>query len=69
MNAPTTSRCPGCTVEDEDEPRGVSARKMLAALIVVLLAVVMIAGAFFWLGHRESAGTVRRNSSRLRPAL
>jgi len=43
-------------VEDEDEPRGVSAGKMLAALIVVLLGVAMIAGAFFWIGHRDSAG-------------
>jgi hypothetical protein len=42
-------------VEDEDEPRGVSARKMLAALGVVLLAGVLVAGTFFWLGHRESA--------------
>jgi cell division septation protein DedD len=43
-------------VEDEDEPRGISAGKMLAALVVVLLAVVIIAGAFFWIGHRQSAG-------------
>jgi hypothetical protein len=39
-------------VEDEDEPRGVSARKMLAALLVVLLAGAMVAGTFFWLGQR-----------------
>lgn len=42
-------------VEDEDEPRGVSARKMLAALTVVLLAAVLVAGTFFWLGRREAA--------------
>jgi hypothetical protein len=41
-------------VEDEDEPRGVSARKMLAALAVVLLAGLMVAGTFFWLGQRGS---------------
>src|SRR5689334_21244611 len=41
-------------VEDEDEPRGVSARKMLAALGVVLLAVLLVAAAFFWLGRREA---------------
>jgi hypothetical protein len=40
-------------VEDEDEPRGLSARKMLAALIVVLLAAGIVAATFFWLGRRE----------------
>ena len=44
-------------VEDEDEPRGISARKMLAALVVVLLAVIIIAGAFFWIGHRDTTGS------------
>ena len=39
-------------VEDEDEPRGLSARKMLAALAVVLLAALLVAAAFFWLGRR-----------------
>jgi len=42
--------------EDEDEPRGVSARKMLAALIVVLLAAMLVAATFFWLGSRDAAG-------------
>jgi hypothetical protein len=41
-------------VEDEDEPRGISARRMLAALAVVLLAGLIVAGTFFWLGHRET---------------
>ena len=40
-------------VEDEDEPRGVSARKMLAVLLVVLLAGALVAGTFFWLGRRD----------------
>lgn len=40
-------------VEDEDEPRGLSARRMLAALAVVLLAGLIVAGTFFWLGRRE----------------
>jgi hypothetical protein len=40
-------------VEDEDEPRGVSARKMFAALAVVLLAGLLVAATFFWLGRRE----------------
>ena len=43
-------------VEDEDEPRGVSACKMFAALAVVLFAVLIVAAAFFWLGRREAAG-------------
>lgn len=42
-------------VEDEDEPRGVSARRMLAALAVVILAGLIIAGTFFWLGRRDTA--------------
>ena len=41
-------------VEDEDEPRGISARRMLAALIVVLLAALIVAGTFFWLGRRDT---------------
>jgi len=42
-------------VEDEDEPRGLSARKMLAALLVVLLAAALVAATFFWLGRRDTA--------------
>jgi hypothetical protein len=42
-------------VEDEDEPRGVSARKMLVALAVVLLAALIVGATFFWLGRRQTA--------------
>lgn len=42
-------------VEDEDEPRGLSARKMLAALTVVLLAALIVAATFFWLGRRDAS--------------
>ena len=42
-------------VEDEDEPRGISARRMLAALAVVLIAALIVTGTFFWLGRRGSA--------------
>jgi len=42
-------------VEDEEEPRGISARKMLAALLVVLVAALLVAGTFFWLGRQETA--------------
>jgi hypothetical protein len=41
-------------VEDEDEPRGLSARKMLAALLVVVLAAGLVAGTFFWLGRQDA---------------
>lgn len=40
-------------VEDEDEPRGISARRMFAALVVVLLAGLIVAATFFWLGRRD----------------
>jgi hypothetical protein len=43
-------------VDDEDGPRGVSARKMLAALLVVLLAAAVVAGTFFWLGRQDPVG-------------
>jgi SPOR domain len=43
-------------VDDEDEPRGVSGRKMLAALLVVLLAAAIVAGTFFWLGRQDPVG-------------
>lgn len=43
-------------VDDEDQPRGVSARKMLAALLMVGLAVAIIAGTTFYLG-RQSGGS------------
>jgi cell division septation protein DedD len=42
-------------VEDEDEPRAISARKMLAALFVVMLAAAIVAATFFWLGRRDTA--------------
>lgn len=41
-------------VEDEDEPRGISARRMLVALAVVVIAGAIIAATFFWLGRRET---------------
>src|SRR3990170_6553930 len=42
-------------VDDENGPRGVSARKMLAALVVVLLAVGIVAATLFWVGRRDAA--------------
>lgn len=43
------------SVDDEDEPRGVSARKMLAALAVVVIAALLVGGTFFWIGRRDGA--------------
>lgn len=40
-------------VDDEDEPPAVSARKMLAALALVLVAVAIIAGTLFWIGRQD----------------
>lgn len=40
-------------VEDEDGPRGPSARKMLAAFLLVLLGVAAVAAAMFWVGRRD----------------
>jgi hypothetical protein len=43
-------------VEDEDAPGGISAGRMLVALLVVLVAAAAVAGTFFWLGHRDVSG-------------
>ena len=42
-------------VDDEDGPRGISARRMLVALVMVLLAGAVVAGTFFWMGRRDPA--------------
>ena len=42
------------SVDDEDEPRGVSARKMLAALGIVAVAALLIGATFFWIGQRDN---------------
>lgn len=45
-------------VDDEDEPRGMSARAMLTAILMVLVAAAVVGATFFWLGRRnaETAG-------------
>lgn len=43
-------------VDAEDGPRGVSGRKMLAALLVVLVAAAIVAGTFFYLGRQDPVG-------------
>jgi len=42
-------------VDDEDGPRGISARKMFVALLMVLVAAAIVAGTFFWLGRQNAA--------------
>ena len=37
----------------KDGPSGIPARRMLAALLVVLLAAALVAGTFFWLGRQN----------------
>jgi len=44
-------------VENEDEPRGLSGRKMLVALLLVMAAALIVAATFFWLGRRDAVGT------------
>lgn len=41
-------------VEDEDEPRGMSAKRMAAAILLVLIAGALVGAAFFWLGRSSS---------------
>ena len=42
-------------VENEDGPRAISARKMLVALLLVLVAAAIVAGTMFWLGRQDPA--------------
>jgi SPOR domain len=42
-------------VENDEGPRAISARKMLVALILVMLAGLIVAGAMFWLGRQDPA--------------
>ena len=44
-------------VDDEDGPRGISARKMLVALFMVLAAAAIVAGTMFWRGRRDPVVT------------
>jgi hypothetical protein len=42
-------------VEDEDEAPALSARKMLAAILVVLAAAALLGGTLYWLGRSSVA--------------
>lgn len=44
-------------VDDEDPPRGISARTMLIGLFVVLIVAGVIAAGFFWLGRQGTSGS------------
>ena len=54
-------------VDDEDEPRGVSGRKMFAALLVVLVAAALVGGTFFWLGRQDTSFAGRPELIRAQP--
>lgn len=41
-------------VEDEDEAPSLSARKMVAAILVVLLAAALVGGTLYWLGRSQA---------------
>ena len=41
-------------VDDEDGPTGLPARRMLGALLVVLLAAALVSATFFWLGRQNA---------------
>jgi cell division septation protein DedD len=44
-------------VEDEEAPGGISARKMLALVLVVLIGAALVAGSFFLLGREDPVET------------
>lgn len=44
-------------VDDEGGPRGVSARKMLALLLVVLAGAALVSATFFMLGRRDQSSS------------
>ena len=42
-------------VDDDEGPRGISARKMLVLLLVVLAGAALVAATFFWVGRRDAS--------------
>src|SRR3712207_2862923 len=50
-------------VDDEDGSRGLPARKMATAILLVLLGVAVVAATLFWLGRRE--GPIRGSAPEL----
>jgi hypothetical protein len=54
-------------VEYEDEPSGISARKMLALVAVVLIGAALVAGSFFLLGRQDPAGPATPELIRAEP--
>ena len=55
-------------VDDEDGPRGVSGKKMFAALTIVGVAALIVAATFFWLGRRDAQVTGAPELIRADPA-
>jgi hypothetical protein len=54
-------------VEYEDAPSGVSARKMLALIAVVLIGAALLAGTFFYVGRQDPAGPAAPELIRAEP--
>ena len=44
-------------VEDEETAQGLPARKMIAAVLVVLLAIGIVGATLFWLGKRDASNS------------
>ncbi|QDP19146.1 SPOR domain-containing protein [Sphingomonas xanthus] len=42
-------------VESDEGPRAISARKMLVALVLVVIAAAVVAGTMFWVGRQDPA--------------
>jgi hypothetical protein len=42
-------------VDDEDSTSGISARKMIVLVLIVVIGAALVAGSFFLLGRRDSA--------------
>ena len=54
-------------VENDEGPRAISARKMLVALFLVLLAAAVVAGTMFWVGRQDPATGGRPELIRAEP--
>ncbi|MGS1016768.1 SPOR domain-containing protein [Allosphingosinicella humi] len=44
-------------VDEDDEPEGPSAAKLIAFVVIGLVAIGLIVGGIFWLGNRSEGGT------------
>jgi hypothetical protein len=57
VEGPEEDRLPWLeAVEEEDEGRGPSALKLIASVLIGLVAIALIVGGLFWLGNRNQGG-------------